>query len=203
MSGLQRHTLRARVSSLHRGETASSGGLAEQAVNGPAEAWWSPAGAPSAQTATQDGPSHEFFHGGERIPNPRRGRQTQGSQGEAFRGAGRDVLSTRRGSSRDGVEGSYLRNLKTQSVPTNGKKMSLMFAGQTNGPEQGAGEARLRLCPGARPGWRPAMSRLVLYTAVLVYLEFSSNSRDLSCLCPSLRPRGRLSAAVTFGLLED
>lgn len=34
------------------------------------------------------------------------------------------------------------------------------------------------------------MSRLVLYTAVLVYLEFSSNSKDLSCLCLSLHPRG-------------
>lgn len=45
------------------------------------------------------------------------------------------------------------------------------------------------LCPGTCPapilraGW-------FSNTAVLVYLEFNSNSRGVSCLSPSLRPRG-------------
>ena len=70
-----------------------------------------------------------------------------------------------------------------------------MFAGQTNG----LGRGTLPWCWSCS---RPAACRLVLYTAVLADFKFSPNSRDVSCLGPSLRPRG-LSAASTFGLIED
>ena len=74
-------------------------------------------------------------------------------------------------------------------------KMGLMFAGQTNGLVWGTLPWRLSCS-------RPAACGLVLYTAVLVDFKFSPNSRDVSCLGPSLRPRG-LSACSTFGLIED
>lgn len=93
-------------------ETQHPLGPGRQLVTGPAEAWRPPSAAPSAQTVTQDAPPHVASWGA-RIPNPRRGHQTWGSQVEAFRGAGGGRLSTRKGSFRNGVEGSYLKkNLK-------------------------------------------------------------------------------------------
>lgn len=159
---------------------------------GPAAARGSPSGCP-LYTGSH---ARWFFScvllsGAERgFQNPRREHRIWHSRGEAFRGVGRGILSMCRGSFRNGVEGSYLKKLKNTVRPYQWRKMGLMFAGQTNGPEQGAGEVRLRLFPGNPPCERPATSRLVLYTAVLVYLEFTSNSRDLSCFCPFLRPRG-------------
>lgn len=96
-----------------------------------------------------------FEWGGERFPNPRREHRIWHSRAEAFRGVGRGILSRHRGSFRSGVEGSYLKNfLKTLYVPTNGGKMGFMFAGQTNGPAQGAGAGSLRLLPGEPlAGW--------------------------------------------------
>lgn len=83
-------------------------GLAGQLATGPATAWQPQSAARSAQTVTQDGPPH-VVSWGERIPNVWREHQTRGSQGAAFRGAGRGRLSTRKGSFRNGVEGSYLK----------------------------------------------------------------------------------------------
>lgn len=74
--------------------------------------------------------------------------------------------------------------------------MGLMFAGQTNGPGPGARPWPLSCRP-------PAAGGLVLFTAVLVYFEFSRKATDVPCLGPSLCPRGRLCAAVTFGLTGD
>lgn len=83
--------------------------------------------------------------------------------------------------------------------------MGVTFAGQTHGLEPGGlGERGLGPALAPRARRHPASRGLVLHAAVLAYLELLSNSRDVSLVSvPPVVHMARLSAAVTFGLLED
>lgn len=131
------------------------------------------------------------FVGGERFQTCRDNQGFGAQKFEAFMGVEWGTLRKRRESFRNGVEGGYLK-IKIPVRPYQWRKMGFMFAGQTNSRNERARGARLQLLP-----WHVSLlvpcrvhGRLVIYTAVLVYLEFSSNSRDLSCLCRLLRSRG-------------
>lgn len=83
--------------------------------------------------------------------------------------------------------------------------MGVTFAGQTHGLEPGGlGQRGLDPALAPRPRRHPASRGLVLYAAVLAYLELLSNSRDVSLVfvLPFVHV-ARLPAVVTFGLLED
>lgn len=73
-----------------------------------------------------------------------------------------------------------------------------MFAGQTNGPEQGGGRCETWAPPWHLPhaGWLSTQQCWFIPSSAgtpEIYLVFVSPSIHVACLC----------AAVTFGLLED
>lgn len=79
--------------------------------------------------------------------------------------------------------------------------MSLMFAGQTNGPNWGWGsEAQAPPWPPSRLASRPEWAGS---TQQCWFLEFRSNSRDISVFVLPFVHVARLFTAVTFGLVED